>query len=362
VIIFKYILRDFLKYVLGTVVLALFLFVLFDFIHKTTKYFSVYQPSAKDVISLYAAQFPYLLAQALPIASLLGSVICMLLLSRTNEITSMRAAGMGPLRIGLPVAIGGLLLSLCEFGLGEFIVPRSAARMHYIKEVVIEGDSDTKLVERTKWLRSENRFFHFQDYDPLTRTMTGFRMLELGLNFRPASNTEAATAKYDPNLEAWELTEIVRTEFNPNGTIGDRKQLPSEMVDIPISVSSLKRERRTPREMSLGELKKIIKSGAAAGIDVTEFRVDFHSKIAMHLAAFVVSLIGIRFAYQSERTVESAGSILLTLGIGMSYWFVLSSARSYASSGAVHPAFAAWLPNFIVVGIAMLQIWKAQER
>lgn len=361
-IIFRYVLRDFLKYVAGTIVLATFLFILFDFIHKTTKYFSVYQPSAKDIVSFYLFQIPSLLIQALPIAALLGSVICMLLLSRTNEITSMRAAGMGPLRIGMPVAIGGLLLSFCEMALGEFVVPKAAARMHYIKEVVIEGQSDSKLMERTRWLRSENRFFHFQDYDPISRTMTGFRMHELGLNFRPRLSIQAAQAKFDPNLEAWELGTVTKTEFNPNGTVSHKEKIESEMIDIPVSVNNLRRERREPREMSLIELDRVIKVGLASGMDITNYRVDFHIKIAMHLAAFVVSLIGIRFAYQSERKVESAGSILVTLGIGMSYWFILSSARSYATSGTLHPAMAAWLPNFIIMGVAFAQIWKAQER
>jgi lipopolysaccharide export system permease protein len=362
VIIFRYVIREFLKYVAGTIVLAMFLFILFDFIHKTTKYFSVYQPSAGDIINFYIFQMPSLMVQALPIAALLGSVICMLLLSRTNEITSMRAAGMGPLRIGLPVAIGGLILSLCEMALGELVVPKSAAKMHYLKEVVIEGQSDAKLVEKTRWLRSENRFFHFQDYDPITRTMIGFRMYELGLNFRPRLAVEADTAKFDQNLHAWELTNVSRTEFNPNGTISGKERVESEMIDIPVSISNLKRERREPREMSLIELDRIIKNGIQSGMDITNYRVDFHIKIAMHLAAFVVSLIGIRFAYQSERKVESAGSILVTLAIGMSYWFILSSARSYASSGTLHPAVAAWMPNFVVMGVAFFQIWKAQDR
>ena len=53
-----------------------------------------------------------LLVQSIPIASLLASVITMVLLSRTNEVTAMRAVGMGPLRVGMPVALGGGLCLL----------------------------------------------------------------------------------------------------------------------------------------------------------------------------------------------------------------------------------------------------------
>ena len=114
-ILFGYVLKDFLKFVFGTLILCVFLFLLFDFIHKTTRYIPRYNPETKHLIQYYIFMIPNLIQQALPIASLLSGVICMVLLSRSNEITAMRAAGMGPLRIGAPIAFGGLLLSLGSF-------------------------------------------------------------------------------------------------------------------------------------------------------------------------------------------------------------------------------------------------------
>ena len=121
--IFWYIFRDYLKYVIGTLVLCMFLFVLFDFIHKTTKYFTQYKPSTDLIFQMYLYQLPMHISQALPIASLLASVITMVLLSRTNEITAMRAAGMGPLKIGLPLATGGVLLSIAAYAVNERVIP-----------------------------------------------------------------------------------------------------------------------------------------------------------------------------------------------------------------------------------------------
>ena len=82
--VFLYILRDYLKYVFGTVLLTVFLFILFDFIHKTTQYFPKYNPTTKVIIKFYALQIPLQVMQALPIAALLPGVVTMVLLSRTN--------------------------------------------------------------------------------------------------------------------------------------------------------------------------------------------------------------------------------------------------------------------------------------
>ena len=109
-LLFSYVLRELFKYILGTLILCVFLFLLFDFLHKTTRYIPRFNPSSELLLKAYLYQVPSLLFQAIPIASLLGSVICMLLLSRTNELTAMRAAGVGPFGLSAPIIFGGILL------------------------------------------------------------------------------------------------------------------------------------------------------------------------------------------------------------------------------------------------------------
>ena len=151
--LFLYVFRDFLKYVLGTLVLCIFLFILFDFIHKTTKYFAQYKPSFELVLQMYWYLLPSHLSQALPLASLLASVITMVLLSRTNEITAMRAAGMGPIRIGLPLAVGGLLLSCVAYFVNERVIPKTSHKLHYVQDVQIEGGQAAEVASHTRWQR-----------------------------------------------------------------------------------------------------------------------------------------------------------------------------------------------------------------
>ena len=160
--LFWYILKDFIKYVIGTLILCMFLFVLFDFIHKTTKYFAQYKPSADLIMKMYMYQLPMHISQALPIASLLASVITMVLLSRTNEITAMRAAGMGPIRIALPLACGGIALSVAAFLLNEKVIPRTARRLHFVQDVQIEGRAASEVSSSARWQRHGNLIINFR--------------------------------------------------------------------------------------------------------------------------------------------------------------------------------------------------------
>jgi lipopolysaccharide export system permease protein len=355
--LFLYILRDYLKYVIGTVVLTVFLFVLFDFIHKTTKYFAEYKPRTEDIIQFYAFQIPTQVAQALPIAGLLASVISMILLSRTNEITAMRAAGMGPLRIGLPLAAGGMLLSLTSLVLGEIVVPRFSQKMHYVQQVQIEGEKDEQIADGARWIRQGQLLVNFHDFDPITQTLTRLKVIDVRPNFRPSNAVEAEFAIFEPLTKKWRLAGIKILRFRRNGTLEDVEDRRSLELELPIEPARLKKDRRKANELSVRDLKELIERGEQSGIDRIPYRVEYHGKFAYPFAAFVVSLIGLKFGYKSERATETAKGVLLAFFIGISYWFVLSAGRALGLRGDIHPFLAAWMPNFVVLSIIGFDAW-----
>lgn len=357
-ILFFYVLKDFFKYVFGTLLLVVFLFVLFDFIHKTTRYIPRYNPETSLLIKYYVYFLPNLMAQALPIASLLGSVVTMVLLSRTNEITAMRATGMGPLRLGLPIIAGGVVLSVIAVFVGEIILPRAAQKMHFIQEVQIERGSETQITEGARWVKSQQTLYNFRDYDPITNVMTGVRVIQTGENFRPVRSLEARLATYRPDVSDWLLEDVRILHFWPKGTLSYSENKEVMPVKIPVEPQKLKKERRLPAELSSLELTEAIKKGVDSGTDVQSYRVDFHSKIAQHLAAFVVCLIGLKFGYKSERSMETARGILVAVFIGVSYWVIMSSTRALAVKGIVHPAIAAWSANVVIFGIS---VWNTLD-
>lgn len=356
--LFFYILKEYLKYVIGTVVLTVFLFVLFDFIHKTTKYAAM--PSTDLIVKYYAFQIPGQVMQALPIAALLGSVISMIMLSRTNEVTAMRAAGMGPARIGLPLAAGGLLLSILSMVLGEMFVPRFSQRVHHIQQVEIEGNKDDQSVGGTRWFRDGQTFVNFADYDPITQTLSRVRLVDVRPNFRPDKAVESEIAVFREK-KTWTLTKARALHFKRIGTLDRIEELGDLTLELPIEPTKLKKDRRKSGELGLRELSDLVQRGEQSGADVLQYKVDFHGKLAYPFAAFVVSLIGLKFGYKSERATETAKGVLLAFFIGISYWFVLSAGKALGVRGAIHPFVSAWMPNVVVLTIIGFDAWIGRK-
>jgi len=359
--LYLYILKEYLKYVIGTIVLTVFLFVLFDFIHKTTKYFAEHNPEAYHIVQYYLFQIPAQAVQAVPIAGLLGSVICMILLSRTNEITAMRAAGMGPFKLALPLAFGGAVLSIVSLLTGEYVLPKMAKKVHYVQQVLIEGEETDERAVGVRWIKDEQKLINFGDYDPLTRTLSFIKVLEVRPNFRPVTSTEASIAIYNEESNSWLLRDIKKIYFKRTGVIDRVAQIDAMDLEIPVEPTKLKKDRRKPNEMSLVELKEAIQRGETSGIDTLPYQVDFHGKIAYPFAAFVVSLIGLKFGYKSERATETAKGVLLAFFIGISYWFFLSAGRALSLRGNLHPMISAWLPNIIILAAVFVDTWRSRK-
>jgi lipopolysaccharide export system permease protein len=359
--LFWYIFRDYVKYVVGTITVCLFLFVLFDFIHKTTRYFPTYKPAFELIVKMYAYQMPLHFSQALPIASLLASVITMVLLSRTNEITAMRAAGLGPWRIGLPLAMGGLVLTVLAYVVNERVIPRSSSQLRYVQEVLIEGGQAEEIASHTRWQRRGNTIINFRDYDAGSQTIVGLNMVEVRPSFKPDRMIEAASAKFSPDADVWDANDIRITYFNEDGTIDFSEVRKSLTVRLNVDPKKLMRDRRAPDEMSLVELRELIQRGERSGVDTLEFRVDFHVKLAYPLAAFAVSLIGLNFGYRSERTTETARSVLMAFSIGISYWFILNAVKALGKRGSIPPFVAGWFADFYIMAVIALQFWRARR-
>lgn len=360
--LYLYILKEYLKYVIGTVVLTVFLFVLFDFIHKTTKYFAEYNPKGEHILQYYLFQIPAQAVQALPIAGLLGSVICMILLSRTNEITAMRAAGMGPLKLALPLAFGGMLLSVMSLATGELVLPRMAKKVHYVQKVLIEGEDSEEFDVGDRWLKSDQKLITFGEFDPLLKTLSFVKILEVRPNFRPVTSIEATFARFVEETKEWMLLGIKKVYFKRNGTIDRIEDIDTLTMEIPIEPKKLKKDRRKPNELGLGELREAIARGERSGIDALPYQVDYHGKLAYPFAALVVSLIGLKFGYKSERATETAKGVLLAFFIGISYWFILSAGRALALRGDLHPFVSAWMPNVIILGAVFFDTLRSRRQ
>ncbi|MFK7872577.1 MAG: LPS export ABC transporter permease LptG [Oligoflexales bacterium] len=352
-ILFRYVLKEYTRYVFGTLTLCLFLFILFDFIHKSTGYFSKYEPSSALIAQYYFYQLPFQIMQVLPIGSLMGTIIVMVLLGRSNEITTMRAAGMAPWRVALPLFFGGLVLSALSFILNNFIIPITSKHMHYVQDILIEGQKDKSHLAASQWVKDGRRMIHFQDLDIQHGTLSNISILHLNKNFHVKKAIHAAEAIR--NGHSWELIKPKTLTFYEQ-KLTHAEHHSSMLLKLPILAAQLYIDKSQPDEMSLWELSQQIDRGKKYGGEVVKYAIAWHLKWAYPLASLLVSLMGLPFGYQSERRTETIRSILIAFSVGISYWFILSACKALGIAGDLPAFLAAWSSNIVLTIFLSFQI------
>src|SRR5260221_3543881 len=118
----------------------LIFWISFDLVSELT-HFQRQRLHAVDVAEYYLVKTPELLMVVIPIALLLALLYALTNHARHNELTAMRAAGVGIWRIALPYLGVGFVFSLLLFALDEFFVPSSfeAAEEIYNRRMSPQG-------------------------------------------------------------------------------------------------------------------------------------------------------------------------------------------------------------------------------
>jgi lipopolysaccharide export system permease protein len=110
----RYLLAEYLRNMLLTSLIFLFLFVTIDFFEKI-RMFLTNNATLAQMLSYSLFQIPIALAQILPAVILLSSLITFGNLSRHSEIIALKANGISLLRFALPILGVSILTSLAIF-------------------------------------------------------------------------------------------------------------------------------------------------------------------------------------------------------------------------------------------------------
>jgi lipopolysaccharide export system permease protein len=313
-----------------------------------------------DVLGYCAAITPEFLAMILPITLLLALLYTLTNLSRANELTAMRAAGISLGRICLPYLAVGCALSVAVFFLNEFLVPRSTDWKNHILSRYVQKPGDVES-------KTEFRNFGFTNARGHRAWFIGEYHLATAEMFRPqvdwyASNGSIQLLRADRAAftnEAWTFFNVA--EFSqadasaplaPSLTTNvlvmpDFDETPNQIrSEIKISsYQSLKRDRSS--DIPLTDIFAYLRLHPnLPPADSGWLFTKFHGRIAAPWTCLVVVLIAIPFGAAPGRRnlfVGVASSIFICFG-----YFVIQQIGLALGSGGYLPAWlAAWLPNLI---------------
>lgn len=356
-----YVSKSYLKLLGLTLVLSVFLFTILDLIGKSNRYFTTYDPKLGYLVLYYFFQIPFQVVQALPIASLVASVVTMIGLSRNNESTAVFAVGMSPLRLLWPFIGSSLLICIFAVFANEVIIPRSSAKMHYIKSIKIERNSEGQAADGIKKIRQGNIFYSYGEFDYITKTLKQVEAIEMDQSeFRISRQWNATSATFLPDEKLWLLKGIRTIRFNSEAFVAGVNYRDFLSFPLPFKIDELIKDRRDANEYSFSELYSMIGSASSSGVISAPLKVAFHVKLGYAFSSLVMVFMAIPFSQLSERKTETVKSVMIVFSIAISYWFILAASRALANNGAFPPFLGGWSSNIFlfIAGLVMYRLSK----
>lgn len=351
-----YVLRSWLFYLAILLVTFTGIYMIFDFFQLLGDIVRN-QISPPLVLEYYWYLTPQVVYLMLPLSILVATLVSFGLLSKSNEITAIKSAGISLYRISVPILVGAGLFSGSMFLLGNNYLPETNQQQDAIRNQIKGKPAQTMYRPDRQWISGKsNKIYNYRFFDADQNVFANLSVFEIEPDtFRLKRRIYAARGFWEPHLRRWVLEDGWVRDFS-DGRVTDYQPFAvhtfGEMDEAP---SYFKKEVKPSEQMSVLELRQYIQSLKQSGFDVVRLSVALNRKFSYPLIAFVVTLIAIPFSFSTGSRGALAG-IALSIGIAIVYWSVSSLFEAMGNLNQLPPAVAAWSPDvlFALGGIYLL--------
>jgi lipopolysaccharide export system permease protein len=311
-----------------------------------------------------AVTIPGFLALVLPLALLVSLLYTLGKLHRASEFTAMRAAGVGFLRLTLPIWIVGLLACGLMWWLNTSLVPWSIEKSEATRQTLQFSHESTRGIAQDRIgavesvgfdNRAERRMWFFNRYSRALDRGFGVSVSELDSQRREIRRVVAAEAAYDARRRGWVFKDGRELTFAPESgeLIADHPFHEIVATNYHEEAALMLLIDRRPIDLSLHQLRELIAYlESEHNPKVVDYAVRYFGLIADTLAPLIVIAIAIPFAMTGVR-VNPAVGVSKSIGLFFLYYILSNLGASLAKQGSIEPEFAAWLPNLGMLGLAL---------
>ncbi|MYD45655.1 MAG: LPS export ABC transporter permease LptG [Gammaproteobacteria bacterium] len=278
---------------------------------------------------------------------LMGGLIGLGTLSQNSEVTALRAAGVAPTRLCVPVAIASLLFYAGVFLVAEFIGPQ-------LKSVALTTNTDQDEVGSfgTLWYKEGDTYTQLQVVDSNLK-IHGLRQFELTPDSKLRRTRFAATATPSSQDNAYEMNEVKETLFvesrlDVSERVADTWNLQSELQTLP------QRIKYEPGDLSFRELRQHVEYLLQEQRDPTEFEVEFWSRIARPFSIIGLVLLTVGFVVGPLRETGMGTRIGVGLVVGIMLEYFQRMLMPFASLYAIPAVVVVAIPVLVVFAVGIL--------
>ena len=349
-IVDEYILRGFFAYLflsLATFIVIFIIFTLFELISDIVK------NNISPMIAVYYFVFltPQIIYWVTPIAVLVATLVNFGLLTKTNQITAMKACGLSLYRLSLSLLFSAALISVGMYFLQDFVLPGANQRQDAYRNIIKGRPPQTFLRPNQNWIVGQKnnmlRIYNYNYYDSDRQVFAGLSVFEINpQTFEMTRRIFGKRVYWDAFMKHWVFDDGWVRDFDANASTPYGTFNVTTFPEVNEDPSYFVKVVKLSEQMNARELWNYIEALRQSGFDVVRLMVQYYRKFSYPCVAFIMVLIAVPFSFSTGRRGALYG-IGLSLVIGIVYWAVAGLFEAMGGFNKLHPMIAAWSPNLL---------------
>ena len=346
-----YIIRKFIGTYFYSIILIISISIVFDVNENLAKFSTHNAPLRAIVFDYYANFVPYFANLFSPLFVFIAVIFFTSKLAGNSEIIAMLACGMSFKRLLRPYIISAALISVLNFYLGSYIIPKGTVVRQEFESLYKNNKKNTS-ASNVQLQVDKGVIAYISQYDDKTKTGYGFSLDKFEKK-KLVSHMTANVIRYDTISDSryhWRVINYkIRTLKGKREHIVSGMEMDTMIVMEPMDLVFSKGQQET---FTSPQLKRYINKQKDRGSsNVVQYEVEYHKRIASCFASFILTIIG---ASLSARKRKGGMGLYLGIGMGLSFSYILlqTVSSTFAINADTPPILAAWIPNILYAFIA----------
>jgi len=338
------------------------IFIVFDLFDNLGDFIDAGTP-ALDVFKYYVLLMPSLVVYVIPVSLMLAVLYSLSRLTKNNELTAMRASGIGLFRLLAPFVAVGIISSAGVVVIHETIGPWSAYWTNqYVRSQRHKGKLEVYISQNLAFNNArKKRNWLIESFDTRSNLMVNVTIIQQ----RPdLSDDWKITARRGEWLDGrWWLTDLVKQAYDPNGhPLGppqfERMMEMTDFNETPQTFINERKDPSVPEQFSSREFRTFLKTHREiSGDTVARIMVDMHHRLALPWMCLIVVLLGIPCGTHTGRKGALLG-IAIALSLFFAYYILMNLCLALGKKQVVEPWLAAWTPNIIFFMVSVIANYR----
>lgn len=307
---------------------------------------------------------PNLLMKALPFIVLLSVMLSFARLSRSSEITVMRASGMSTRSILFPVLVTSCVLGVFSFSIFNPVAAWMLERAEH-QQLAVAGDDAgltgaSSVARDGLWLRQGT-----QDYKTIihaeyaSQDATGLENVTFyvydNITDTLVTRLDAQSAVLEADFNVWRLKDVRKTTFSTD--LNAPTQL-EKFVEVPTTLTETQIEDSfsSPDTVAFWGLPAFIENLRRSGLSVQHHVLHWYSLMSLPLTYMSMVVLAAAFSMRPARFGGLGAMALGGIISGFGYYFIQDVALALGASGGLTPLVAVWVPplSSLLLGTGLL--------